>query len=387
VKLSKLFKRPGRLVSVLVILNVTVNVILTALWTKGSFQLASAIGVKSTAVFVTGAGAVLLVLIVLFAEITPKALFTKYAESISLGFTPLILFLCHIVGPIGTLLEGLANILLLPFRGTEKATSFSVTEEEIIDLVTVGESEGVIDTHEKEMIHSIIEFGDRQVKEVMVPRTDIVAVDVNTELPDAMRVIVSSGFSRIPVYDVSIDSVVGILMAKDILPFIGRGNIEGVTIRDLMRRSVYFIPETKLVRDLFQEFQRKKIYMAVAVDEHGGIAGVITTEDMLEEIVGEITDEYDSETPLIEPQTDGSYVVEGRLGLHEFNELIGLDLANDAYDTVGGLVLTKLGSIPEVGQFVEHSSLRFEVVEVDGNRITKLRVWVKQQTPKEDDDL
>lgn len=142
-----------------------------------------------------------------------------------------------------------------------------------------------------------------------------------------------------------------------------------------MRGTVYFIPETKPVRELFYEFQRKKISMAVAVDEHGGTAGIITTEDMLEEIVGEITDEYDKDEPLLEKQPDDSFILEGRLGLYELEEIFDLDLENEDYDTVGGLILAKLGSIPEPGQTTETKNLRFKVLEVEGNRITKLRVW------------
>lgn len=375
VQLSKLFTKPERLISILIISNITANVILAGLWTKGAFQLAEAAGVGHKAWFIGVAEAILVILLVLFAEITPKILFTKYSESISLAFTPFMFGMCRVVGPIGALLEGTAYLLLLPFKGAEKAKNHSVTEEEIIDIVTVGESEGVIDEHEKEMIHSIFEFGDRQVREVMVPRTDVVAVEAGTGLKEAMGVVVSSGFSRIPIYERSVDSIIGILMAKDFLPLIGRGDTESAAITDLMRKSVYFIPETKLVGELFKEFQQRKIHMAVAVDEHGGTAGVITLEDMLEEIVGEITDEYDIVEPVAQRQSDGSYILEGKFGLHELEELYDLDMENEDYDTVGGLILAKLGSIPEVGQIAEDGSLRFEVLEVAGNRVTKLKVW------------
>jgi len=374
IKLSRLFVKPGRLVSVLVICNITANVILTALWTKGSFQLAERMDV-STGVFVAISEVVLLTLIVLFAEIAPKTLFMKYSETISLTFASFMVVTYWTVWIFAVILEFISNILLLPFRGAERTKNGPVTEEEIIDIVTVGESEGVIDEHEKELIHSIIEFGDRQVSEVMIPRTDVVAVEINTDIKEAMGIIVSSGFSRIPVFDQTIDKIVGILMAKDILPLIGRGGIEGTTISDIMMDNVYFIPETKPVSELFKEFQMQKIYMAIAVDEHGGTAGVITTEDMLEEIVGEITDEYDPDEPVMEQQPDGSHILEGKLALHELEELFDLELESEDYDTVGGLILAMLGSIPKQGQVTEDANLRLKVLEVEGNRVTKLRVW------------
>jgi len=374
-KLSRLLDSPGSLVGVLVILNITVNIILTAVWTSATINIAGALALKSPAGFIVCSEFILLLLLILFAELTPKALFTKNAEVVSLAFTPFMWFLYWAVIPIGVTLEVIGFILLFPFRRKERIDPQSVTEAELIGLVEVGEHEGVIDSHEKEIINSIFEFGDRQVNEVMVPRIDMTAIEEDTDLREAMEVIVASGYSRIPVYSKTVDSIVGILMTKDVLPFIGRGEVDGVKVKDIMAKLVHFVPETKPLRELFTEFQKLKIHMAIAIDEHSGTAGLITTEDMLEELVGEIADEHDTVQPMIEHQTDGSYILEGKLGLYELEELFDIEIEDHDYETVGGLIFARLGRIPVEGQIVEDQALRFQVLEVEGRRIAKIRVW------------
>ena len=251
-----------------------------------------------------------------------------------------------------------------------------VTEEEIKTLVDAGEEEGVIQEEEKEMIYSIFELGDTLAREVMVPRIDVVALEMNTLMLDALDTIMEAGHSRIPVFEETIDNVLGVLYAKDLLPYLRQGRTD-LPLRKILREA-YYVPETKRASDLLPDLQQRRVHMAIVVDEYGGMAGLVTIEDLLEEIVGEIQDEYDSEEPFVEFVNDNEYVFDARVDLDDLNRLMNVELPTDDNDTLGGFIYTELGKVPKVGDKVDFENMGFTVESVEGRRIVKVRV-VRQE--------
>lgn len=254
-----------------------------------------------------------------------------------------------------------------------------VSEKELLGIVQTAAEEEVIEHEERELIESIIEFGDTVVREVMVPRTDMITVDRSASINDALMMSIEHGFSRLPVLGKGIDDIVGVVYAKDLIRFerAGRGD-EPVT---RIMRKVVFVPETKKVDRLLREMQAGKNHLAIAVDEYGGTAGLVTMEDLLEELVGEIRDEFDADEPDIVTLDNGALRVHGRMPISELNDLLDADLPDDDWDTVGGLIFSKLGHVPTVGERVEVDGYELVVERLQGRRITRVRI-----TPRSDDD-
>jgi putative hemolysin len=257
-----------------------------------------------------------------------------------------------------------------------------VTEEEIKTMVDAGEEEGVIQEEEKEMIYSIFELGDTLTREVMVPRIDVAALDVTTPMLDALDTIMEAGHSRIPVYNETIDNVQGVLYAKDLLPYLRQGRSD-VPLKNILREA-YFVPETKKASDLLPDLQQRRVHMAIVVDEYGGMAGLVTIEDLLEEIVGEIQDEYDTEEPFVEFITDDEYIFDARVDLDDLNRLMNVALPTDDSDTLGGFIYTELGKVPVIGDQVVFENMDFTVESVAGRRIKKVRVERHSPTAVQD---
>ena len=239
-------------------------------------------------------------------------------------------------------------------------------------IVERGGEQGILEAEEEQMIHAVIELGDRRLHEVMVPRPDIVALPASATIDEAVEVIVREGHSRIPVYEESIDEIVGILYAKDLLPIL-RDGAERPPLRSILRTPV-FVPESMPIDDLLHELQRRKVHLAIVLDEYGGTAGLVTIEDLLEEIVGEIQDEYDTESPLIERVGADEAIVDGRISLDEVSDIFEVRLEDEETTTIGGLVQRRLGHIPQAGERVEIDGLRIEVLSVDRHRVRKLRI-------------
>ncbi|MGC8874214.1 MAG: hemolysin family protein [Chloroflexia bacterium] len=257
-------------------------------------------------------------------------------------------------------------------RGGRSCTLPDVTEEEIRTLVDAGEQGGAIEAEERQMIDSILELDKTLVREVMVPRTDITALEVNTPLPQALEIILRSGHSRVPVYEGTMDHIVGLLYAKDLLRPLQQGRVD-LPLRELLRPA-YFVPETKYVDDLLNELRQQRTHMAIVVDEYGGTAGLVTIEDLLEEIVGEIQDEYDAEEPLVQDLGNGEFLCDARLSADDAAEAMGLELPEGDFDTLGGFVYAQLGSIPRVGDKVVVGQHAISVDSVHGLRLGKLRI-------------
>ncbi len=306
-------------------------------------------------------------------EIAPKSLALRHSERLALVAVYPIYGLKYLLTPLVLLLTFLSNILVRPFGGTASFIIPAVNEEELKMLVEASEEKGFLEAEETEMIHSILDFGDIVVRKVMTPRIDMTALDVSAPLPELLRSITESGHSRIPVYEEDLDSIVGIVHAKDLLSLPLDTMRNNTSIRSVMRPP-YFIPETKKIDELLAEFQRSKQQLAIVRDEYGVTSGLVTIEDLLEEIVGDIQDEYDQEEPMVQVIDRYTTILNGKMGLREVNDRMGLELPEDDADTIGGFVFGLLGHQAERGEKVEWQNLEFIVEASDRRRITKVRL-------------
>ena len=267
---------------------------------------------------------------------------------------------------------GRKNSGLVKMLGRFLAGRKPVTEEEIHELMDAGEEEGLINEEENEMIRSIFALGDTVVREIMVPRTDMASVMLDATFRDVLSSIIDCGHSRIPVYDGTIDNIVGLVYAKDLLKYWGMDE-SAVVLRKILR-TPYFIPETKNLEELLHEFKKKRIHIAIVIDEYGGTSGLVTIEDLLEQIVGDIQDEYDLEEEWLVEGADGAVVVDARLPIEDLEEHFGIEIERDKFDTVGGLIVHLTGRIPAAGEVVEIGAIRLTVLEADARKIKKVSI-------------
>jgi CBS domain containing-hemolysin-like protein len=312
-----------------------------------------------------------------FAEVTPKTFAVKYPDRVGLILSRPILAITFVVGPVVRALIRLANAIM-PGKGLPQGPF--VTEFEIKAMAEMASEEEAIEEEEKELIHSIFEFGDTLVREVMVPRPDIVAAPMESSMRDVLDLVLRHGYSRIPVYRGSLDEIEGIVYAKDLLRHLHAGK-ENVPLDKIMR-TPFFVPETKKIDELLREMQARRVHIAIVTDEYGSVAGLVTIEDLLEELVGEIADEYDRDEPQIEPVDDRTYRVSGRISIDELDELLEVDLPKDEWDTVAGLMYGLLGSVPTQGETVSYGNLEFVAEQVQGRRIAKVLIRRKDPEPE-----
>jgi len=321
-------------------------------------------------------------ILLVFGEITPKRYCREHAERVSL----------KVIGPIFLL-----SVVLLPVvkaftfltRGIsgakigEPPVLKPITEKEIHTLIDIGQEEGALEEGEEELVHSALEFDETRVKEIMTPRTKMVAIPQEASLVELAKLINEAGYSRIPVYEGKIDNIVGIAYAKDLLSISDKW--EKLKVKDIMHPPI-FVPYTTKLSEVFHELQRKKTHLAVVVDEYGGVAGIITIEDLLEELVGEIEDEYDKvASEKIQLLKDGSALVEGDTDIDEINKKLGTSLPEKAaaFESIGGFIFNQLGRIPRKGEIIEEDGIRIEVVEVDARRIRKVKIFPSTHKNKE----
>lgn len=312
-------------------------------------------------------------LALVIGEIAPKSLAVRHPERFALIAVHPIRWLQVLLTPVVAVLTFMSNAVVRPFGGTAHFTTPAVNEEELKILVEAGEEQGVLEPEETEMIHSILDFGDTVVRKVMTPRIDLTALDVGAPLPNLILLVHQSGHSRIPIYEGDLDNIVGIVHAKDLLALPMDSDRQSVPIRSVMRPP-YFIPESKKVAELLKEFRRSKQPLAIVRDEYGVTSGLVTIEDLLEEIVGDIQDEYDKEEPMVQVLDAHTSLLDGRIGLSEVNDRMGLDLPEDEADTIGGFVFGLLGHQAEQNERVQWQHLDFIVEATDGRRITKVRL-------------
>ncbi len=313
----------------------------------------------------------------ILGELVPKNIAIHHSESMALRVARPIILMARIATPAVAFLSWSTNMVLRLFGIRENAVMTRVTEDEIISMVDAGEEEGVIPAFEGQMIRSVFDFGDTVVREVMVPRIDIVAVERDTPLHDALNLFLKLGFSRLPVYEDTVDNIVGILYAKDLLRYFHTEN-RPEEISSLYRQPL-FVPETKRLSELIRELQQSRTQMAIAVDEYGGTAGLVTMEDMLEEIVGEIRDEYDHEESRLDIISESEVVASGLVSIGDLAETLDVELDVPDVDTVGGVVYAALGRIPLNGDVVELEELRITVEKVAGRRVRQVRVVRKPE--------
>jgi len=393
-RVRRLLDDPGRFLAVsqlgLTVIGFFASAFAAVSLTDGLTRLMTSAGIgEGTA---TGLALVIVTIIlalftIIFAELVPKTLALANAERVALALAVPVEFLARALGPVIALLTGVTRAIA-GLLGATVTSEAQITAEELRLIVERGGEQGVLEAEEEQMINAVIELGERRLHEVMIPRIAIVALPARSTLEEAIDVVVDEGHSRIPVYDDSIDEVVGILYAKDLLPFLKTGADPHPEIRSLLRPPV-FVPESMTVDDLLHEFQRRKVHIAIVLDEYGGTAGLVTIEDLLEEIVGEIQDEFDTEEPMVVRISDDEARIDGRADVDDLAELFGITLGledEDEYDTVGGLIYHRIGGVPRPGDQVLVDGLTLTVETTDGRRVGKVLVVRERRDDEPGDD-
>jgi CBS domain containing-hemolysin-like protein len=367
--IAHLRRDPNRFLSTILLVSSTslivassmATLLFTSLWPRPWGEIAATVGIS--------------IVVLVFAELTPKNLAVRRPQGVSLVLARPVQAFSVLLWPVLQVTGGIVSgMMRLLGQGPGSHTVPAITEDEFRSTLQLAENtEGGLSEEETERIEGILDLDKVYVDQVMRPRVDIVAVPVDMPLMDALDVVLREGHSRIPVYEDSIDQVVGILYDKDLLRYVRHNELD-VSLRDIARPAI-FVPASKRADDLLREFQRRKVHLAIVFDEYGGTAGLVTIEDILEEIVGEIQDEYDVEEPLIQVVSDDEWVVDGSVRIEEVNEELGVELSTeDGVDTIGGFVFGELDDVPKVGYTVNADHVVLEIVDVDGLRIKKVRI-------------
>ncbi|MGV3026383.1 HlyC/CorC family transporter [Clostridium thermobutyricum] len=365
---EKLTENPNKLLGGILIGNNIVNIGASSIATSLAVRI---FGADSDIAIAISTG-VMTVLVLIFGEITPKSIAKQKSEQVALKVSKPIQFCVGVFKPFVIIFTTISSIFIKILGADPKATEPFITEEELKTMVGVSEEEGVLEDVEKEMIFNVFDFADSQVKDVMIQRVDVTAIDINDDYKEILRVIKEEQFSRIPVYDDSIDNIIGVLNVKDLII---AGERKGeFKVKDYMREA-FFTFEFKKITELFNEMKKTRNHLAIVLDEYGGTVGIVTIEDLIEEIVGDIEDEYDQERDMIEVIKEDEYIVDGSSRLDDVSELIGVNMESEEFDSVGGLIIGALGRIPEDKEEVIIDRIKFIVEEVDKNRIKKVRIY------------
>jgi putative hemolysin len=378
--LQRLQRDPNRFLSTVLLINTVALIIASSATTLLTDDLFHGWGVpEQQRLYLALAVSLLLsVLLLLLAEVTPKTLAIRYAERVALAAAGPVDRMATFLSPI----LWAVTIVSRALTGGRAAKAPYLTENELITLLHVSEEQGVIEEQEHDMIHGIIEIGDKSVREVMVPRVDMVAVERGASLQDIVRVFKQHRHTRLPVYKSDLDHIVGLIHAKDLLLFYTLANAPEFNIERILR-PIQFTPETKKVDELLHEMRIKKVHMMIVVDEYGGTAGIVSLEDLLEEIVGEIRDEYDqAEEEPLKLVSPTEAVVDARYPMEELNSRLGLGInESDEYDSVGGYVVASLGTIPQPGAQFQGGRAKWKVEQARGNRVEQVRLTSPEPWP------
>jgi CBS domain containing-hemolysin-like protein len=369
---EKLTQDPNRLLGTILIGNNVANIGASAMATV----LATNIFGDSGVGIATG---IITILVLIFGEITPKSIAKQKSETVALIVARPIEFIVIIFKPFVYIFTAISSLFIKICGGNPDEAKSFITEEELKTMVGVSEEEGVLENVEKEMIFNVFEFADLQVKDIMVQRVDIVSVEEEASYDEVMEIIKNEQFSRIPVYNQTIDNIIGILNIKDLAMI--ENLREDFNILKYIREPFYTFEFKKIV-ELFKEMKKTRNHMAVVLDEYGGTVGLVTLEDLVEEIVGDIEDEYDEENKSIEVIKDNEYVIDGNLRLHDISELIGINIDSEEFDSVGGLMISNLGRMPEEQEEVIVNNIKFIAKEIDKNRIKKVRIIIDIEEKK-----
>lgn len=357
----------GKMLSAILIGNNIVNLSAASLVTTIALNLWG-----SAAVAV--ASGVLTIVILIFGEITPKTLATLHANKMARVYAGTILFLMKVLTPVIFIINKLAGFVLMLLHVDPSAKAPAMTEHELRTIVDVSHEDGVIESEERQMIYNVFDFGDSQAKDIMVPRVDMVFLDVNSTYQEIIEVFRREKFTRLPVYEGNTDNVIGVLNVKDLL---GCDTSQNFDLHTILREP-YFTYEYKNTSELMMEMRKDSINFTIVLNEYGATAGLVTLEDLLEEIVGEIRDEYDKdEEELIRKISEREYIVEGSLKLDDLNNALTLSLDSEDYDSVGGYVIERLDHLPHAGEFiVDGNGIRMVVDSVEKNRIDKVHLYL-----------
>lgn len=324
---------------------------------------------------IVAATVVLTFLTVIFGELAPKTFAVTHSEKLSLFLARPMKLYIKIVSPLVWIFNVSAKLILRLLGVKDLPRSPYVTEDEIKTMINIGGEEGTIHADEQKLLHRVFEFGDTEVSEVMVPRTEMISVSIDSTVPDVMKLVSEKGYSRYPVVKDSIDNIQGMLYIKDIMMTMAQTSVENLTAGHFMR-DAYFIPENKMATKLLDDMRKRNFHVAVVVDEYGGTAGLVTLEDIMEEIVGGLQDEFEvmdaeKDVEIIDERT---FIVTGQTEIDELNELAGLSLASDDFNTVGGYVFGLFGRLPKVGEQVRTKYAKFLIMELEERKITRIKV-------------
>ena len=322
---------------------------------------------------------IMTVLIVIFGEIFPKNVAIIYPDKVLLVLLPVLRLLSIVLIPFIYVIQGIVRFIGAAFKLNLKHQQVFITRDELERMVSLGEKNGVFEEVERKMIHGIISFEETRAYEIMVPRTEMNAISKDESVQDAIPIFIEMGHSRLPVYDENPDCIVGILYVKDTLKYLTNGQ-NNILIEEIMREPM-FVPDSIRTDDLFKLMKKNRVHMAIVVDEYGGVAGIVTMENIIEEIVGEIQDEYDQETPDIEPDGEG-WRVNGLMSLEDLSEALSSQFESEDAESLGGLVLSLAGKIPQVGEKYDYGNWIIEVVEMEDHRIKSLRLIPKTADAK-----
>lgn len=374
----KVIDNPAKMLSAILIGNNIVNLSASSLATT----LAMDIYGKQWVGVATG---ILTLLILVFGEITPKTMATISAEKISFVSAKVILPMMTILTPVIYIVNKLSMGVLFLLRVDPNKKQEAITEDELRTLVEVSHEEGVIETEEKKMINNVFDFGDSVAKDVMVPRIDMTFVDVNATFDEIMEIFRQEKYTRYPVYEETTDYVIGILNVKDLFA-VDDESSEEFSIRKFLREPLY-THEFKKTAELMLEMRKAQNNIVIVLDEYGATAGLITLEDMLEEIVGEIRDEYDEdEEQSLVAISESEYMIEGSMKLDDLNDRLGLELKSEDYDSIGGLMIGLLDHLPDEGESVDYENLHMAVEKMDKNRIDRVHLWIHPKEEKEEEE-
>lgn len=371
-EIERLLAEPNTFLSTILVVNSVAVIVASSMATVLALRFSESWGELVATILIS-------LVVLIFCEITPKTAAVQNPLRWARVLVRPVRGVAWVLRPLIWFLSSLTSLFVRMLGGQIKRKGPFVTEEELRLLVTVGEEEGVLEEEETEMIHSIFEFADTTAREVMVPRIDMVTLASDTTVMGAVDLALQGGFSRIPVYEaeVGIDEIIGVLYTKDLLKQL-REDHDAVQVRELVRRA-YFVPETKKLDDLLREIRQNRVHMVIVVDEYGSVAGLVTIEDLVEEIVGDIKDEYDSEESLFERINADEYIFDAKISIYDFNDMMDKHLEDSDYETLGGFVYAQLDKIPVAGDSVKFEDLIFTVLATRGRRITQIRVQRKHE--------
>lgn len=363
---GKLTEDSGKLLSSILVGNNVVNIAATSISTSLFINLLGTQGVAVATAFMT-------ILVLIFGEITPKTIAANNSEKIAILVSKPIKIIILILTPVVWVFNIITNIIFKLFGIKSKSGQPYITEEELRTMVNVSQEEGVLEIEERQIINNVFQFGDMQAKEAMVQRLDMVCINADDGYKEIISLFKEEQFSRMPVYEESADDIIGIVNIKDII-FLDEDEIAKFDIRNYVREA-FFTYEFKKITELLEEMKKDKSQMAIVVDEYGGTAGLITIEDLVEEIVGEIEDEYDEDESDIEVKKEDEYIIDGSKKISEVNELIGTNLESEEFDSIGGFIIGHLKRLPEEHEVIEVEGVKLCIESLDKNRIKKIRVF------------